>query len=300
MLDDLEDDHDEQQQEPGRHATDRQAGEHQDGGHDDESDVGDEPGREHEDREWPGDLHAKQGQDDEAQCRVDRRDRRGPANVAARSAHRLFAGAADPVALPATELGEAETPGLVAVEQQVEGQEEPKHHDRPGLGERTDDRRGLLGHPRLDLLDRLRGALRDVGGHARRRELRVQSLDPGVQELGHLDEERDQREGDQQERAADDQDRRRDRCTGRLGRTPSARSQALVERPEGRDGDDREQDGEGDHREVEGEPDDEGPERDRDQHAPADRGQAVQPARDLRGRPRRRLDVRSRVQAPSS
>ena len=103
---------------------------------------------------------------------------------------------------------------------------------------------------------------------------------PGVQELGHLDEERDQREGDQQQRAAHDQDRGADRSTGSLGGTPSARTQALVERPEGRDGDDGEQDGEGDRGEIEGEPDDEGTERDRDQDAPADGRQTAQPARD--------------------
>ena len=68
------------------------------------ADVGDEPRREHEHREWPGERHAEQGQDDEAQRRIDGRDRRGPAHVAARAAHRLFAGVPDPVALPAAEL----------------------------------------------------------------------------------------------------------------------------------------------------------------------------------------------------
>ena len=133
MLDDLEDDHDEQEQEPGRHATDRKAGEHQDRGHEDAADVRDEPGREHEDREWPGDGTPIRVRTTKLRVASIGRDHRGSANVAARSAHGLFAGAADPVALPATELGEAEIPCLVAVEQQIEGQEEPKHHDRPRL-----------------------------------------------------------------------------------------------------------------------------------------------------------------------
>ena len=101
LLDDLEDDHDQQEQERGRHSTERKTGEQQDPGHEEAADVGDEPRREHEHRQGPGERYADQGQDDEAQHRIHGRDHGGSAHIAARSAHRLLAGVADPVALPA-------------------------------------------------------------------------------------------------------------------------------------------------------------------------------------------------------
>ena len=101
LLDDLQDDHDQHEQERGRHPTERKTGEQQDPGHEDAADVRDEPCSEHEHRQRPGERHADQGQDDKAQHRIHGRDHGGSAHVAARSAHRLLAGVPDPVALPA-------------------------------------------------------------------------------------------------------------------------------------------------------------------------------------------------------
>ena len=104
LLDDLQDDHDQQEQERGRHPAERKTGEQQDPGHEEAADVRDEAGRKHEHRQWPRERHADQGQDDKAQQRIHGRDHSGSAHVAARSVHRLLAGIPDPVALPAAKL----------------------------------------------------------------------------------------------------------------------------------------------------------------------------------------------------
>ena len=107
--------------------------------------YGMKPADEHEHGQWPGVRHPDQGQDDEAQRRVNGRDHRGSANVSAGSVHGLLGGVADPVALPAAEALQSDVPGLVPVEEQIEGQEEAEHDDGPGLDQGIDDRRGLLG-----------------------------------------------------------------------------------------------------------------------------------------------------------
>ena len=104
LLDDLQDDHDQQEQERGRYPTERKTGEQQDPGHEEAADVRDESGRKHEYRQWPRERDADQGQDDKAQQGIHGRDHGGPAHVAARSVHRLLAGIPDPVTLPAAKL----------------------------------------------------------------------------------------------------------------------------------------------------------------------------------------------------
>ena len=101
LLDDLQDDDDQHEQEPGRQPSERKTGEQQDPGHEEAADVRDEARCEHEHRQWPGERYADQGQDDKARHRIHGRDHGGSAHVAARSAHRLLAGVPDPVALPA-------------------------------------------------------------------------------------------------------------------------------------------------------------------------------------------------------
>ena len=134
------------------------------------------------------------------------------------------------------------------------------------------------GQPALDLLDDLIERRRHVGGQVRGRELRVQPVEADVEVLRQVDQERDQRESDEKEPAAHDQDRGAERPARGLRATPAARSQSLVEGSERRRRDQGEQDRERDDREVHRQRDDEGAEGDRDQDAPADGGQAGQPA----------------------
>ena len=131
--DDLQGDDDQQEQQPGREPAERKTGQQQDPGHEDAADVRDEPCREHEHRQWPGERHADQGQNDEAHHGVHGRDDGGSAHVAARPAHCLLAGVPDPVALPAAKPREPDIPGLAAVQEQIERQEQPEHHDSPGF-----------------------------------------------------------------------------------------------------------------------------------------------------------------------
>ena len=72
-------------------------------------------------------------QDDEAHDRIDCGDGRRSAHVPAGASHGFLARVPDPVALPSAEPGESDVPGLVPVEEQVEGQEETEHHDRAGF-----------------------------------------------------------------------------------------------------------------------------------------------------------------------
>ena len=191
--------------------------------------------------------------------------------------------------------GQADIPGLVPVEEEIEGQEEAEHDDGPDLDQRVDDRRGLLGQPTLDLLDDAVQRRGRVGGQVRGCELRVQSLESEVEVLRQIDQERDQREGDEQDRAGHDQDRGAERPTRGLRTTPATRSQALVERPERRRRDQGKQDRQRHGREVHRRRDDEDAESDRDQDAPTDGGQTRQPAGHLPGRWGRRRVVRGRV-----
>ena len=133
FLDDLQDDRKRQEQESGRDPADREAGEAQDRRHEKTADVWDEPGSEHEHGQGPRERDADERQDDEAHDRIDCGDGRRSAHVPAGASHGFLARVPDPVALPAAEPGESDVPGLVPVEEQVEGQEETEHHDRAGF-----------------------------------------------------------------------------------------------------------------------------------------------------------------------
>ena len=100
-LDDLQDDDDQHQQEPGRQPSERNTGEQQDSGHEQAADVRDEASCQDEHRQRPRERHADQVQDDKARHRIHGRDHGGSAHVGARSPHRLLARVPDPVALPA-------------------------------------------------------------------------------------------------------------------------------------------------------------------------------------------------------
>ena len=221
LLDDLQDDTISSEQERGRHPTERKTGEQQDPGHEETADVRDESRREHEHGQRPGERHADQGQDDEAQHRIHGRDHGGPAHIAARSAHRLLAGVPDPIALPAAKPRESEIPCLFAVKKQVEGQEEAEHHDGPGFDEGIEDRRGLLGQPRLDLLDNPVQRHGRIGGQVRGGELGVQSLESKVEVLRQVDQKRDQGEGRSTEARRSRSGQRRRSIHRRPSRHPS-------------------------------------------------------------------------------
>ena len=190
-------------------------------GHEEAADVRDEPRSKHEHGKRPGERHADQGQDDEAHDRVHGGDHGRPAHVPAGSAHGLLAGVPDPVALPAAKPCEPDVPGLVPVEKQIEGQEEPEHHDGPGFDERIDDRRRLLRQPSLDLLDDLRRASRPRRRAGWRRRAPRSTARARVEVLRQIDQERDQREGDQKERAARRSGPRRRAFRRRPSRRPS-------------------------------------------------------------------------------
>ena len=83
---------------------------------------------------------------------------------------------ADPNAPPLAQVPQADVPALLAVEQEVERQEQAEHDDRRDVRDRADEGRGLGPDPGLDLRDDRIDRRRELGRERRSSTMSASSL----------------------------------------------------------------------------------------------------------------------------